>query len=251
MLDYDVASIVYLSFICIFAGVIRGFTGIGFTMILLPLGSLFLPISVLVPSIMLLEVIGNGQMLPTMKRQVNWKWVIRTFIPCLLFTPLGVYLLKVLDQRTITMLICIFIIFSSIILLKGFQYKKSPGIGLQVFVGGITGLMNGSAAMSGPPAAAHALASRLTIESSRASLIAFILLADLCGFIFASINGLVSLPVILLCLLLYPTSLIGNKLGEYIFSKCGNANGRTAIITLLITIASLTMIHLYITSTGH
>ncbi|QRG81512.1 sulfite exporter TauE/SafE family protein [Vibrio diabolicus] len=223
------------------AGATRGFSGLGFTMVALPFSAHYVPVTVLVPILMLLELIGNGQMYPKIKRDVDWPWLTALIVPTVLFTALGVYLLKVLDQEYVVFAINVFILFSVIWINIGFTFKHHPGIKGHLMFGSVAGIMNGVAAMSGPSVSTYALALGMPMHVIRASLIMFFILADGIGFGFTVVNGLVSLNAVYLALLFYFPSLLGNKLGERLFLRFGNEKGKPFIIFLL-GIISLTSI---------
>ncbi|MFA0568035.1 sulfite exporter TauE/SafE family protein [Vibrio gallaecicus] len=222
--------------IFIFAAMVRGFSGFGFTLVALPLSALFMPVIELVPVFMLIDLLGNVQLLPKVRRHVDWKWVAKVFIPCFVFTPVGLLLLKSVEQDTIVLIISVFIFASALMIQKGFQYSKEPKFA-PFILGSLAGVMNGAASMSGPPVGAHALASPVAPHIARAGLIAFFVLADSSAFVSASIAGLVNSNLVILTAALLPSSMLGGYLGSQLFERYGGKKFKPVTVILLITIA--------------
>tara|TARA_Y100001956_G_C4101144_1_gene177720 strand:+ start:555 stop:1292 length:738 start_codon:yes stop_codon:yes gene_type:complete len=225
-----------LGAIFIFSAIVRGFSGFGFTLVALPLSALFVPVIELVPVFMLIDLLGNVQLLPKVKKHVNWRWVAKVFIPCLVFTPVGLLLLKSVSQDTIILIISAFIFASALMIYRGFQYKSEPRFA-PYLLGSLAGIMNGAASMSGPPIGTHALASPVAPHIARAGLIAFFVLADSSAFVSASIAGLVDRDVVWLTLALLPSSMFGGYVGSKLFERFGGEKFKPVTIGLLIVIA--------------
>jgi len=138
-----------LGAIFIFAAIVRGFSGFGFTLVALPLSALFVPVIELVPVFMLIDLLGNVQLLPKVKKHVNWRWVAKVFTPCLVFTPVGLLLLKSVSQDTIILIISAFIFVSALVIYRGFQYKSEPRSAPYI-LGSLAGIMNGAAHLLAP-----------------------------------------------------------------------------------------------------
>jgi len=224
--------------IFIFAAIVRGFSGFGFTLVALPLSALFMPVIELVPVFMLIDLLGNVQLLPKVRHYVNWRWVGKVFIPCLVFTPIGLLVLKSVSQDTIILIISGFIFASALMIKLGFQYQTEPKFA-PYLLGSLAGLMNGAASMSGPPIGAHALASPIAPHVARACLIAFFVLADSSAFVAASVSGIVDWTIIVLTLALLPASMFGGYIGAKLFDKFGGEKFKPVTIVLLIVIASV------------
>lgn len=224
--------------IFVFAAIVRGFSGFGFTLVALPLSALFMPVIEIVPVFMLIDLLGNVQLLPKVRHYVKWKWVGQVFIPCLIFTPIGLLLLKSVDQDTIILIISAFIFASALLIQRGFQYQGEPKFA-PYLLGSLAGLMNGAASMSGPPVGAHALASQIAPHIARACLIAFFVLADFSAFLAASVGGLVNGQIVILAAALLPASMLGGSIGTKLFEHFGGDKFKPVTILLLVVIAAI------------
>src|SRR3546814_10024610 len=81
-----------------FAGcLMRGFTGFGAGLLMAPIFSLLMPATTVLVVILLLTLLTTIQMLPDALRIVDWKMVLRLFLPSLLGLPVGLATLHILD----------------------------------------------------------------------------------------------------------------------------------------------------------
>ena len=79
---------------CIFgAAIVRGYSGFGFSLLVIVSISLLLPPAQIVPSIFMMEVAASLHLLPGVWRDVHWRALGWLVLGCLLATPLGVYAL--------------------------------------------------------------------------------------------------------------------------------------------------------------
>ena len=105
--------------------------------------------------------------------------------------------------------ISIIIIILVIILWQGYKMNKMPGRLFTATTGAISGMLNGSAAISGPPVIIFYFSSPAGAKVSRASLISYFLVIDIFGAIFCALFGLVNISsAILAATLLFPVQVI-------------------------------------------
>src|SRR3546814_751022 len=82
-----------------FAGcLMRGFTGFGAGLLMAPTFSLLMPATTVLVVILLLTLLTTIQMLPDALRIVDWKMVLRLFLPSLLGLTVGLATLHILDH---------------------------------------------------------------------------------------------------------------------------------------------------------
>ena len=98
-----------------FASIVRGFSGFGFSASSVSLLSFILPAKEIVPIILLLEIIASFLMIPSIWKKINWKFVVYLLLGVALGTPYGVYLLSKLEQN-----ITHFIISATVLVFAGY-----------------------------------------------------------------------------------------------------------------------------------
>lgn len=230
------------SFIVIFlAGYIRGYSGFGASMIIVIGLSLFFPIQKIVPAILMLEVLASSYLLPKVFKQVDWKSLSILLIGVFIGTPLGVYFLKTLPDKPMQAAVAIIVITLIPLLWRGFSLKQMPGKASTVGTGLISGVINGSAAIGGPPVVLFYFSSPKGTDISRASLIAFFLVTDIIGSGICAISGLIDVSTIITTGCFFIPLVLGLTLGSHSFFKTDPEIFRKRVLGLLAFMALTTL----------
>ena len=103
-----------------------------------------------------------------------------------------------------------------------------------VLAGALAGVMNGVAALSGPPLAFLYLTRTDSLSVGRATLIAFFFVTDAAALAFAAAGGLVRTETALTALLLVPFLLVGVFFGERAFRGTSPERFRQVVLWLLV-----------------
>ena len=120
----SLVEIYFIIFTVFIASIIRGFNGFGFSATCISGFSFILPAIEIVPIILILEVLISIFMIPYIRNKIDWNFVIKILIGIIIGSPIGLYLLKYLPSELTHLLICLMIIFFSILLMKGYSNKK-------------------------------------------------------------------------------------------------------------------------------
>jgi len=233
--------LVYTILIVLVAGYVRGYSGFGASMIIVIGLSLFYPITEIVPAILLLEIIASSYLLPKVFRQVDWSSLSVLLIGVLVGTPLGVYLLSNLPDSIMRSAVSIIVIGLIPLLWRGFSLKTMPGTKLTVFTGALSGIINGSAAIGGPPVILFYFSSPKGADISRASLIAFFLVTDIMASGACAFNGLITAKTFWLTGISIIPLVIGLTLGSRSFFKTDPEIFRRRVLLLLMVMAITTL----------
>ncbi|MBU3914082.1 sulfite exporter TauE/SafE family protein [bacterium] len=237
----SIPIIVYTLVIVLIAGYVRGYSGFGASMIIVVGLSLFYPLTDIVPAILLLEIIASSYLLPKVFRQVDWSSLSVLLIGVLVGTPLGVYLLSNLPDSIMRFAVSMIVIALIPLLWRGYSLKKMPGTKLTVFTGAISGIINGSAAIGGPPVILFYFSSPKGTDISRASLIAFFLVTDIMASGACAFNGLITVKTFWLAGISIIPLVIGLTLGSHSFFKTDPAIFRKRVLLLLLVMAITTL----------
>ena len=146
-----VPYLVFSALAVLMAAFIRGYSGFGFSMIMvITLSQIFTPAEV-VPVILLMEVVASSWLLPRVWKQIDWSSLFWLLIGVSIGTPAGVYLLANVPATSMRSAIAAVIMVLVVLLWRGFAFRKMPGRGVTLSTGTISGVLNGSAAHGGPP----------------------------------------------------------------------------------------------------
>lgn len=224
------------------AGVVRGFSGFGSAMVMVPvLAVLYGPVRA-VPLGLLLELAVSLPLLPPAARLVDWRNISVLLMAACATVPLGVWVLHNLDPLIMRLVLSAIVISGVVLLGSGWRYRGRPGFGPTLATGLIGGTMNGMAGMAGPPVVFFYLAGANGAAVSRASFIVFFALLDLFALgVFAVADSYDRDGLILAAVLSVPF-VIGGLIGARLFGKASERFYRIVALVILACIAVGTLL---------
>ena len=219
------------------AGIIRGYSGFGFAMVAVTSMSLVLPPAQVVPVVLILEVLASIRLIPQVWRKIDW-YSLRWLLTGSFFAiPVGVYFLATIPADPMRIFISLLVLIAAILLLSGWAWRRMPGRTLILTTGVGCGLLNGAAAIGGPPVIIFYLSSPAGVAVSRASIIAYFLGIDVISLVMASIQGLTTLETFQLTAIALVPLLLGISMGSRMFKNVNEKAFRQHVLILLIILA--------------
>lgn len=203
--------------IILIAAIIRGFSGFGFALVAVPLLSMIMSPLSFVPIIFGMQVIAVLPGLRQTLQDAQWKQIVPLLPGGFLGTWGGLQLLYRINPEIIGFIIATAVIFVAVFLLKGFrlgrQFTKIE-IGS---IGLISGLLNGSAGLPGPPVIIAQLVTPNTEKMVRSNLIIFFTILALFGIASIISGGNLNSTHVSLMATSAPFLILGTLLGEKLF----------------------------------
>ncbi|MBC7959794.1 MAG: sulfite exporter TauE/SafE family protein, partial [Vallitaleaceae bacterium] len=174
----------------VIAALIQGLTGFGFALVAVPILSSFLLPKEVVPMMVVYSLVMNILMFLQQKRFVQLKELRVLIVFGLIGIPFGVYLLNALSAQTIKLVAALLIIGTSMMMMLGWQWKTKSDFLSSAIAGLLSGILNGSTSMSGPPIVLFLANKKVGKESFRASLPTYGIITNLItlGFFLLSSN---------------------------------------------------------------
>ena len=130
--------------VCAFlAGLVRGFSGFGLSAVLVASGAFFVAPKQLIPSAQALEVVASIWMIPSIWRDVNWKWLRPLALAYAFAIPFGVAALAYAPADVLRIGGCILLLVASLCLLFNARPKLPDGFPLRFGTGLVAGFMGG------------------------------------------------------------------------------------------------------------
>jgi hypothetical protein len=173
-------------FITFIAGLVRGLTCFGFAMVTVSLLIFFLPPQIVVSIVSILSIVTNIIMFLEVRKWIKIKEIWPLLVCGLIGIPFGTYLLLILEANLLKIIIGSVITLSAITMLMNFKRKikkEKLGCGL---IGMISGLLQGSTTVSGPPVALFLMNQDVKKLSFRANLAVYFLVMNFAGLVFIS-----------------------------------------------------------------
>ena len=215
------------------AAAIRGLTGFGMAIILVPLlGLVIRPDKAVVLAILLQFLIGPvGIKTIIADSDRPSSLMIAGF--AVLATPFGLWLLAHTAPDVARLLISFIAIGAFILVILPKGQGVVPGRAVTAATGVAAGVLTGFAAMPGPPVVPYYLRGAFTPVTARASMMLIFFATAIAGTIASTLLGLATLPLILLAVALFVPMFIGNHLGQMAFGRVSPTIWRSMVALLL------------------
>ena len=227
------------------AGVVRGFSGFGFSALTVAGLALFVSPASVVPSVLALEVLASLSLLRGALRDADRRWLTWLLAGNLLCVPVGLALLAWLPELTLRLLVGVVLLCGALGLLIAGDRSWPPSTPLRAVTGVLSGLMNGITASGGVAAAMLMTAARVPPSALRATMISFLLFTGAYALAWASLlptaagARLLGVHTLLWMAQLGPAMLVGIWLGRRSFHGVSAATYRRVVLWLLVAISAL------------
>jgi uncharacterized protein len=226
--------------ICI-AAIVRGFSGFGFSLLSVTALSLVLdlPVYQVVPTIFLLEIAASLNLIPGIWREIDWmslRWLMLGYVVGL---PIGTYALINAPADPTQIVLGLFVIATSILMLRGFRLRRTPGSAACTGTGVASGVLNGAFGIGGPPVVLFYFSTPAATNIGRASIIFFFLFTDLLGILYFASQDIVTQQSFVQFILWMPALLIGVWVGAHGFRRMNQEAFRRWVLIILIALAVL------------
>jgi len=246
LLNFDLNNFIIFALIILVASIVRGFNGFGFSAISVSGLSFILPAIEIVPIILLLEVFISIFMIPYIWNKIDWKFVVQILIGITIGSPIGLYLLKYLSPQITHLIICLVVIFFSLLLMKGYTNLKINNLVSKVATGTISGIVNGFSTLGGLPVALFLLITSIQPAIIRGSLAALFFLTDIYAFILSFFGGIIDMTTIYRVLSITIVLPLGVYIGDNFFIKAKEVTYRKVVFYFLILISIIGILRIFL-----
>ena len=165
----------------------------------------------------------------------SMRWLLGSTV---LTMPLGVALLTTIPEREMRIVVAAAILAATVAVARGVDLSGPPGLRSALTAGSISGVVNGSTGMGGPPAVLLYFSGTNPVHAGRATLIAYFLGTDAIGVSMMAASGLVDRVVLIHTALFAPLALIGIAAGQRVYKLRGERGFRRVVLGLLLVLAA-------------
>src|SRR6056300_942626 len=218
-LNLDINNFIFFALIILLSSIVSVFNWFGFSAISVSGLSFILPAIEIVPIILLLEVFISIFMIPYIWNKIDWKFVFQILIGIIVGSPIGLFLLKYLSPNITHLIICVVVIFFSLLIMKGSTNSKINNLISKIVTGIISGIVNGFSTLGGLPVALFLLVTSIQPAIIRGSLAALFFLTDIYAFILSFFGGIIDMTTIFRTIPLIIVLPIGVFIGNKFFVK--------------------------------
>ncbi len=223
--------------IVLVASVVRGYSGFGFSAVLVAgLSFLIDPIEA-VPLAIGLEVLASMVQGRSVWDDVDWRRFGALLAAAIVGNPVGVWLLTTVDAEPLRLFTFIMLAVLTLALLSGRRVAVAPTLPVFFFAGVVAGVVNGATAMSGLVLVLVMTSLQVSPAEMRGTLIAYFFASDLVvlGLLFAGSELDVTYGWRIL--LAVPVMIIGVLIGTQAFRGSSVEQFRRVTLLLLLTVS--------------
>ena len=203
--------------VTLISGIVRGFSGFGGALILIPVASAVLGPRIAVPTFYLSDL---GSATPYGLLQVmkcRWAAVLPMLLGTWLAQPFGATVLETLDPQLIRWCMVVLVIAMLVLLLSGWRLRTEPKTWTTFLVGAFAGGMGGATGISGPPVIAYWLGARGDAAQIRANIMVYYALSSMAIDVIYFIKGIFTWQIVIYAAIVWPCYMIGLTIGARLF----------------------------------
>lgn len=245
MLNYT--GVILSLFVVFAAAIIQGITGFGFALLAVPLLSLFInPIKSVTPMVVIFSLVTNILIIYKSRKHIELKRIYFLIIFGVIGTPLGTYLLLVIKAETLKIIVGLIIIVTAVAMAKDYKIKiKNERISFLI-VGMLSGLLNGSTALSGPPVVLFLSNQGVDKDVFRANLSVYAMITNIFAIVMFMLSGVITGGIVKYSFYVLPALIIGTFIGIKIASKIGEEFFKKLTIISIIVLGFITVVNVLI-----
>lgn len=221
------------------AGVMRGFSGFGAALFAVPALSMVFPPASVAPVVMGLQVLSGLQTMRGDLPHILWRCAIPLALASVATAMIGAHLLVSTDPTAVRLAMGVIVLATVALLMSGWRFARVPGLVPTALVGACSGLLNGFAAMGGPPLVAYFLGGPFEALAVRATMTMIFTAQSAMSLASIAFMGDLSWHTLLYVAITYPAQAAGIVLGQRLFRKVGGAYYRRVCIIALGVLAVL------------
>jgi len=224
------------------SAVLQGLTGFGFSILAVPLITLFISPKTAVPILILYSIIINLVVLYSSRKHIDLRKIWILLIAGIAGLPLGTHLLVILDGYVLKIFIGILIMIFGTLLLLGFRRKLVYEKISMLPIGLISGILSGSISTGGPPIIIFLSNKQLEKQTFRGNLALYFLTLNVFTIPLYFFNGLFTKQVMNYSLTFLPGLIAGVIIGSLLSHKVKENHFRKLTLIILIFMGLLSII---------
>lgn len=221
------------------ASVARGYSGFGYSALLVGSWSLVADPARAVALALVMEVLASVIQSRSVWKLIPWPRVAILLLGAAMGTPAGVWLLANLPAQQMKLGVAIFVLVAASALLAGLRLRRKATRTGTAAVGVVSGVANGAVAMGGLPVALFLTAQGDDPARMRAALIAYFFLLDILGLAFLWSEGMVHAATFADAALALPLLVAGMWYGTRRFLVASAESFRRTTLWILIGLGLL------------
>src|SRR5262245_65235757 len=220
------------------AGLVRGFSGFGSALIYIPLVAAVYGPRVAAVTLLLMDTVGAAPFAVRAIPQCTWREVGPIFLSAAIAIPFGTMALLVIDPTVLRWFIALLVLSLLAVLVSGWRYHGRPKLPITIGVGLFSGFGGGAVQIAGPAVIIYWLGGNNPAARVRANLLVFFLLTSIVLCVSYFTQGLFTIELIGLSILLALPFCVATAAGAHFFAGTSDQPYRP-IAYLIIAVAAV------------
>jgi uncharacterized membrane protein YfcA len=227
--------------ISLIGGVVRGYSGFGGALIVIPLAAMAMGPTIAVPMFYLFDL---GSATPYGYRALpacKWSEILPMLAGHLALLPVGAWMLTSLDATSVRWGMEICVVAMLVLLISGWRYTGRPNPVASVGVGAFAGTLGSATGISGPPIIAYWLGQKENAAAIRTNIMAYYALSSTATDVLFLWRGLFTWQVLIYAIIIWPAYALGLWGGAKLFKKSSDTAFRVSAYVLIAISAVLSL----------
>ena len=229
----------FIAIILFIGSMVQGLAGFGFALTVMPILSLVMPMTELVPLVALSGTTINLVLFLFLRGNFSLKRIIPLVIGAVPGIPVGVLLLTRVSESTIKYLLAAILVTYSILSLSGLLKTRGLSAPWGYFFGFLSGILGGSINSNGPPVIIYTSLKKWSGDEIKATLQSFFLASGIMIVTSHLAGGLLTVEIAKKWLVALPVLLGGIYTGMYFYSRINLIFFQRMVLFMLLILAMM------------
>lgn len=234
----DAAILAYIIAVVAVAALAQAVAGFGFALMAMPLLILVLDVEDALVLATLISLTNTSSLAYTNRRHIPWPTIGPMLVGAAIGMPFGLALLLLAPEGVIRLLVGISTLAMTAALLAGLRIRSRSTAG-ELAIGGLSGALNTSTGINGPPIVLYLQGREHSPEEFRGGMGAFFFGSSLVAIISYAVAAIITRDAVLYFVAALPAVLLSSYLGRRIVARVDPSLFRRLVFALLITLALL------------
>lgn len=223
--------------ITLVAGFIRGYLGFGSGMLMAPVFAiLYGPLEAVI-MVLLLDLAATAQLLPSVHRLIEWRFVIPMGLAAAVCMPVGTWVLTTVDGALMTRGIALVVLVFVLLLMTGWRYGGPKRLAVTLGVGTLSGVLIAATSLGNPPVMLYLLSGSDPAATNRANFTGYFALTLVTVLAMMMARELLVPEVALRAALLFPLFAAGTWMGAHYFKRSNESAYRHLAFGFMLGVA--------------
>ena len=239
--DMSVEAAAFMAVACLIAAFVRGYSGFGFSALVVSASALVMNPLYIVGVVMVCEFLMTFQQWRGVKADVDWRRVAALMVGAGIGLPLGLWGITRVGVDVARAVIAVYVLVMCAVMMRGWRITRPQGFAPHLGVGTFAGMAN-AVGMAGLPVASYFTAQGVSAGVFRGTLIAYFAVLDLFSLPVMWLSGIIVWDTFKVALAALPIMGLGIWAGGRHFLATDPQDFRKFAIGLLAILAGINLV---------